>query len=580
MATDIYKLVQQQLAESQPGRNQFYDPMADIIMQIPQMIQAKKDAETVANKDALVNISSLIDKINTPEGFANISASLDTLSNESGGNVELDTNIAILQGINKTNQENYRTYKQGVDRGLEYVDSDSFPKDMKSYQNLGEIALNSGFKNEDGTGNQLEYLYAEKEKINAIMDKLSLGSDGKTQKFSYGKGTDRMVLRKLQEHNNQIDIAVKTLAGDGIITKDEAYHIMSGDSKFYVEDKKAAMDEARDILKSGMSTDRSLGKLLSKQSLDDDDHDLLAGYDIDSKGLEATPGGRETINNYITSAMKLNKQRMQINNQKYRDWAGRDYDPSLRMGEPQYSDFSIDEETSIYDDPEGVSEETESIELGQNLRHPPTNIEEESEGMSWEAYNSPVFQKKIDNINKIKSDLNKFNEIGTPTSHPIGFSTGSRGTSSFIKKPRTEKNQMEQLLDLDLGEKVSIDKIYNLRDKTLPAWKNRKTQIESRVNAIVELYPKANAMLKIEGRKPIIPDNVPYDIREELKNLKEEWSALHRKTKQGNRFFKRTIGGYGDIQGYRIIKNYEKSINKLKQAENNLETFKATHKSK
>ena len=336
---DVYKLVQQQLAQGQgKGRNQFYDPTVDFAMKIPEMIQNEKDKKDVANKDSLTNIASLIDKVNTPEGFANINSSLNDLENNSDGNSEINTNIAILRGINKTSQQNYNTYKEGVDRGLEYVDSDSFPKDMKSYQNLGEIALNGGFKNEDGTGNQLEYLYAEKEKINAIMDKLSLGTDGKTQKFSYGKGVDRSVLRKLQEHNNQIDIAVKTLAGDGIITKDEAYHIMSGDSKFYAEDKKNALSEARDILKSGMSTNKSLTNLLSKNSFDDDDHDLLAGYDINSKELVETEGGREVINSYIQGAMTRNNQRMQINNQKYKDWSGRNYDPSLAMGKSFYTD--------------------------------------------------------------------------------------------------------------------------------------------------------------------------------------------------------------------------------------------------
>ena len=339
---DVYKLVQQQLAQGQgKGRNQFYDPTVDFAMKIPEMIQNEKDKKDVANKDALTNIASLIDKVNTPEGFANINASLNDLESNSEGNSEINTNIAILRGINKTSQQNYNTYKEGVDRGLEYVNSDSFPKDMKSYQNLSEIALNSGFKNEDGTGNQLEYLYAEKEKINAIMDKLSLGTDGKTQKFSYGKGVDRSVIRKLQEHNNQIDIAVQTLAGDGIITKDEAYHIMSGDKKFYAEDKKNALAEARDILKSGMSTDKSLTNLLSKKSFDDDDHDILAGYNINSKELEETPGGREVINNYIKEAMTKNNQRMQINNQKYKDWSGRNYDPSLAMGKPFYTDDDI-----------------------------------------------------------------------------------------------------------------------------------------------------------------------------------------------------------------------------------------------
>ena len=48
---DIYKLVQQQLAQSQgKGRNQFYDPTVDFAMKIPEMIQNERDAEKVQNR--------------------------------------------------------------------------------------------------------------------------------------------------------------------------------------------------------------------------------------------------------------------------------------------------------------------------------------------------------------------------------------------------------------------------------------------------------------------------------------------------------------------------------------------------
>ena len=48
---DVYKLVQQQLAQGQgKGRNQFYDPTVDFAMKIPEMIQNEKDKKDVANK--------------------------------------------------------------------------------------------------------------------------------------------------------------------------------------------------------------------------------------------------------------------------------------------------------------------------------------------------------------------------------------------------------------------------------------------------------------------------------------------------------------------------------------------------
>jgi virulence-associated protein VapD len=560
---DIYDLVQQGLARGRRDKSQFDDPLIDMALQIPKMIQSERDRKNVANRDAITNIASLINSVNTPEGFANISASLNKLSKESGGDTELDTNIDILKGINKNSQQNYNTYKEGIDRGLEYIDSDSFPKEMKDYQDLGQIAFNADFKNEDGTGNTLQYLYAEKEKINTIMDKLALGTDGKKQRFSYGGGVDRGVLRKLQRHNDQIDIAVQTLAGDGIITKEEAYHIMVGKSEFYAEDKKKALAEAKSVIDLGLRTDISLNRILGKASLDDDDHDILSGYDINSRELVGTEAGRKSIDEDIKGFIKMNMDRTKINNQKHKDWSGRDYDPTLRFGTPQHSDDKTDKETDA-DAEKAVDAQAGTLKFMKKQQESPTNIEEESEGMSLEAMNSPVLKQKVFDINKIKSDLNNFNEIGQSTTHVRDRQTGR---DLKLKKPRTEKTQLEQLLNLNLGENVSINRIYELRDKTLPEWKNRKTEITSRMKEIRKLYPKSN------------DKDMPISTKEEYENIRNELSQLNFRIQQGNRFFESYIGSYKE-NGWALIKNYEKSINKLNQAEKNLETFKSKHRAK
>ena len=85
MATDIYELVQQKLAQSQPGRNQFYDPMTDIIMQIPDMIKNQRDVKQVQDRSTLEDLSSLITSSNSLQSLNNVQATINnfTPSNES-----------------------------------------------------------------------------------------------------------------------------------------------------------------------------------------------------------------------------------------------------------------------------------------------------------------------------------------------------------------------------------------------------------------------------------------------------------------------------------------------------------------
>ena len=142
---DIYDLVQKKLSQG-GGRNQFYDQTADIAMQIPQMIQNQRDAAKVSRQDSVNNLVQLMEHVNTPEGFATINSSIEKLSNESGGDSETLTTLSVLKGINRNSRENYETFKTGVDRGFEYINSDSFPTEMAEYERLDEIAAKNNFK--------------------------------------------------------------------------------------------------------------------------------------------------------------------------------------------------------------------------------------------------------------------------------------------------------------------------------------------------------------------------------------------------------------------------------------------------
>ena len=83
-------------------------------------------------------------------------------------------------------------------------------------------------------------------------------------------------------------------------------------------------------------------------------------------------------------------------------------------------------------------------------------------------------------------------------------------------------------------------------------------------------------------------ENVPQSTLEELTTLKKEQQAIDKKLKIGKYVFQK-IPPFGRAHeglmstaqnGNWIIREYEENIKKLKQAENNLATFKNTHKSK
>ena len=90
MADDIYKLVQQALAAEQgSARNQFYDPVVDIALQIPSMIQGQKDRKEYLQMERFKDqqyvsnqftdtISRLMSVAQNPDG---------TMSSDSIGNI-------------------------------------------------------------------------------------------------------------------------------------------------------------------------------------------------------------------------------------------------------------------------------------------------------------------------------------------------------------------------------------------------------------------------------------------------------------------------------------------------------------
>ena len=322
---DIYDLVQQGLARGRRDKSQFDDPLIDMALQIPKMIQSERDRAKVQNRDSLNTLIGMFDKLETPTGIANFQSSLNDISERASNDPELQMNIGLLKGLSNNLSDDYGTFKTAIDQGAELIESELFPQGVDDYVDLQGLAKKSGYDD------KLGYLSAEKEKILSYLDKISLGYDGDIstgkKKFSY-KGKDVSVIRKLKAHNEELDIAIQTLGEDGIITKAEAMHIMTGDKKAYAKDKAAAMSEAKTVITKMLAREASVEGLLSSvasKQLSSSDMSELLELGVDISSFTDTDEGYEKIKDSLDYIMNTSTTRLALANQKYQAWAGRPF---------------------------------------------------------------------------------------------------------------------------------------------------------------------------------------------------------------------------------------------------------------
>ena len=57
---DIYDLVQREFARRKGRGSQFADPISDIALQLPGMIQSERDRAKVQNRDSLSDLLNLL----------------------------------------------------------------------------------------------------------------------------------------------------------------------------------------------------------------------------------------------------------------------------------------------------------------------------------------------------------------------------------------------------------------------------------------------------------------------------------------------------------------------------------------
>ncbi len=96
MAEDIYSLVQRQLSRDRGGKSQYQDPLTDMLMSLPGIIQGQADRELVKNKESLNTMLNLTKIVNNEEGFTKLDSMFSNLESELKGKGDMSPYLEIL----------------------------------------------------------------------------------------------------------------------------------------------------------------------------------------------------------------------------------------------------------------------------------------------------------------------------------------------------------------------------------------------------------------------------------------------------------------------------------------------------
>jgi len=184
-------------------------------------------------------------------------------------------------------------------------------------------------------------LTEQQDKINSLIGRIKNASKG-TQ-FQYNKAgneyTDQEVLERLEKHQKRIAIAVEASYGDGIINKEEAALIMTGNLSGYQGAKDNAIDQIETEIKRLNRLEESISKQISK-------HVGKRGFNFSSIDMEGIVsdvntelGSDFTAPDINTLLEDLSERQSIVYDEKvklkrsYRGWQGKEYLQAPKVSE-------------------------------------------------------------------------------------------------------------------------------------------------------------------------------------------------------------------------------------------------------
>ena len=237
MADDVYKLVQQALAQKQGGgRNQFYNPTADIAMQIPSMIRNMQDVELAEDTAQIGSMEKVIQSSNNFQSLNNA----QKMINEFEPNASLEPEHQFLQNTITTKMNNYKQGKMALNE---------VSSDLEKYEDYTEKEIRA-FNIED--------LKNEMLKVADLNDKLQSAQGMKFQdsNISLQRGG-----RAVADYYKKLTDTWSALATEDIVTEEEAQAIFMGN---FEKVKKETVEDVDQRLTQSNKTLETYRKLYFK----------------------------------------------------------------------------------------------------------------------------------------------------------------------------------------------------------------------------------------------------------------------------------------------------------------------------
>tara|TARA_R100001594_G_scaffold3221_2_gene12313 strand:+ start:17704 stop:19539 length:1836 start_codon:yes stop_codon:yes gene_type:complete len=401
------------------------------------------DNKLSGEADALTSFIQIIDN---EEGFKNAEIQLNNYKKSARGSSENSIKGDALNSIYTQKKAMFDNFKVGVSGASDYMSSSQFVDTASEFTDLQNTIDN---KNKDLIKNnkkpyesKMQFLHAELAQANSFRDKIApgfkfkgdnvVGSNFRFNKAASGE-SDMDVYRKLNQHIDRLNLAVRSLAGDKEITLDEAKAIMIGDADHYNSTKTLALNKAVKNYNNNNTYARQFSSLMNtaKQKKIEDLLKDVSEFQLDSDTASSISESAISGDwDKVISDLKIERdQYIRLRNeanQNYKNWAGEFYE-SIEGG------MQIDDLETDGDDDKDVDEDDKMVysPLHEPYSKPdPEPLAKEKEVIKYQ-------DKHIDTSDKTYYG-SEYQEFSRPTTNKeaseIATALGEKSYSDVKKK--------------------------------------------------------------------------------------------------------------------------------------------------
>ena len=257
-----------------------------------------------------------------------------------------DDNIVQAETLNMLGNQKKRMYGDfslAIQDASDFINTDQFLDKADEFVNIQDTIdrLNKDLKakNKKEHGSVADFLQSELANANALRDNMVSGFQlqqgeivGANFRYDKAETNDKETFRQLNLYRDRLDLAVKSLAGDGMISPEEAEAIIIGDEKHYLAAKGDALRKAEYNYKANKSMVVKYDGLINtarQKKLSTEDIFSMEGLSDAGKlemGDNLTAGSWDKVIQQLTNKKGEYTELRNIANQNYKNWYGSEYE--------------------------------------------------------------------------------------------------------------------------------------------------------------------------------------------------------------------------------------------------------------